>query len=102
MTATIKMTSPIKALLTAVRDGQDYRGVVSTYTAAIAAGWLVWSDEPTARNIMGGYVVLPAGLEALAAAEAKAARHARGCRCPRCVGEHLAAGCRSLHCRTCN
>ena len=100
MTTTIKMTSPVKALLVAVRDGQDYRGVAKTYEAAIAAGWLVWSDAATARNIMGGYVVLPAGLEALAAAEAKTARngvvHASGCKCPRCLREHV--GCPRQRC----
>lgn len=27
--------------------------------------------------------------------------HSRGCRCPQCVREHVRAGCRSVHCRTC-
>ncbi len=33
--------------------------------------------------------------------ESHAKPHRRGCPCPRCVREHLANGCRSLHCRTC-
>jgi hypothetical protein len=108
---TTKMTKTVKALLIAVRDGVSYRGQASTYQAAMGAGWLVWEDtyKRQANGEYGrGYVVTEAGLEALAAAEAKVERqatnaglnHASGCKCPRCLREHV--GCRRLCCPTCD
>lgn len=81
--------------------------------ANVQAGWLLLGEVElydaaelpaavkAARNAVGKADPIPA-FRLLMNPTPKAAKpHARGCRCRRCVADHLHAGCRSLHCRTC-
>ncbi len=103
---TIKMTAPIVALLTAVRDGASYRGAATSYIAAKAAGWLEY-ENPNHRRENGewgrGYILTEAGTAALAAklAPKSAKPHANNCKCPRCQVAHVANGCRRINCPVC-
>jgi hypothetical protein len=99
-----KLTVGVRNLLTAVRDGVSYRGVATSYEAALSAGWLVWEDTYKRCGPDGdwgrGYVLTETGREVLTAAIRRATRHAGNCRCPKCLREHV-GNCRRINCPVC-
>lgn len=108
MTATrTKPTAAVRAFLVALSTGQPTNPTNPTITAALRGGWVEYRAGERVqvgqgwRTVGDGYFLTDAGRAVIAPKPVGSAEHARGCRCPRCVAEHVRAGCRSVHCHTC-